>query len=189
MSRDIYYKYKSEYLQMRRMFGGTRIDISTITTSVRAYKYPSDDYGVIEDQLKSLYKVCEPDEEEFKPMVRDSIVVCLHHEDRVIGFLVITDTKILDDGSDTFTNKGGLRGVGGFFITSLCGDPRYRGISRPLFDWLYQHTRELGYSYLLLHASKARPHLRTFYEREDFRVNEEMTAKNTDFFIMSKTIA
>lgn len=74
------------------------------------------------------------------------------------------------------------------FITSLCGDNRYKGVAQPLFNFLSKYSAKKNYIYHLLHVSKERKYLKEFYEKIEFVIDKELTDNNDDFYIMHKYI-
>ena len=161
-----------------------RINILEKKFEILTYKYPSTKYNEIKNELINLYSKCEPDENLFKPLMKKSSVISIQYRKRIIGFTVITPNKLLKKGKD-YKKKGGLK-KNRLFLTSLCGNKKYKGMRPIIFDFLNQYSEENNYIYVGLHVSKERPWLKPFYEKNGFKNIDYLSKKNKDFFIMRK---
>ena len=161
-----------------------RINILEKKFQILTYKYPSKKYNEIKNELINLYSKCEPDENLFKPLMKKSSVIFIKYRKRIIGFTVITPNKLLKKYKD-YKKKGGLK-ENGLFLTSLCGNNKYKGIGPVIFKYLDQYAEEHNYTYIGLHVSKERPRLKLFYEKNGFKNIDYLSKINKNFFIMRK---
>jgi len=170
-SYKLYNKYKRKYLRLK--YGGhlnrnrTKIEYCKIET----VDYPSLIYNQIEQRLKALYKICEPDENDFN-LIDPSKIIVGYDNSMIQSFVILTDTSvILEQFPEDFEEKGGIlaENMKGLFITSVCGNiKKYYGLLTPLFEYIYNYCKQYGYSYLLLHVSRSRPVIRKKYEKQGF---------------------
>jgi len=149
--------------------------------------FPSEAYNKIVFELRKLYKLCEPDEPEFKPSFTPSQLIVGYSQERIASFLVISDTLEMqkDEPRKDFEQKGGLWGVNGLFVTSVCGDTEtYHGLLKELFAQLISFASAKRYTYLLLHVSSTRTWLLRKYEGLGFEKSGEFTDDTETFLIM-----
>jgi hypothetical protein len=178
--RKKYLKYKNKYFKLKNtMYGGDngeekkedRIDVSTIDdqdTSISILNTNSDDkYKNYLLQIQQLYKICEPDESSFEPLNEFSKIILLFHNDIIIGFLVITNTETLENDPE-FEDKGGIIGSKDLFVTSVCGNKKYKRVLPALLDELNIYKNNEGYQRIFLHVSMNRNGLSDYYNSLDF---------------------
>jgi hypothetical protein len=106
------------------------------------------------NELDNLYKKCVFKNgiySDFKLNNSKSIVFILKHNNKIIGSLQIDDFENL---TKAFYIKiiGALEDKKGLYLTFLCGDNDYKGITGPLFDSVNNYAKENGYEYILLEA-------------------------------------
>jgi hypothetical protein len=176
-----YIKYKIKFERLGKQVGG-RINIAKVNTKITKINYPSEKYNLHKKDLIELYKKCEPKEETFSPLLEKSMLLILKNNNFVIGFLVLTPTILLQK-DPKYYDKGGLDEPG-LFLTSLCGDSKYTGISNPLLNKLNAFSQ--SYTHILLHVSVARDKVKGIYERNGFVVQKIITLNDEKFYVMRK---
>ncbi len=152
--------------------------------------YPSHYYSEIGSELRELYRLCEPDEERFEPLISPSQLIVGHSQGRIASFLVASETlEIQRRFPADFEEKGGVLGRKGLFVTSVCGDNgRYYGLLEGLFVALKRFAADRRYTYLLIHVSGTRPWLVPKYERQGFRKSGEFMENGKTFSVMNMTV-
>jgi hypothetical protein len=124
---------------------------------IERVRYPSARYSEIESRLVALYAEIEPTEETFHPLdkLKCTVQILWAKTGELIAFDVLTNTKRLAAGETktSFVAKGGLVGRKGFFLTSLAGKRRYRGIASLMIAANVDEARRRGFDYILLHVS------------------------------------
>ncbi len=153
--------------------------------------FPSDAYDEIEFELRELYRLCEPDELDFKPLMSPSQLIVGYSQGQIASFLVVSDTlEIQRKYPEDFEQKGGILGSKGLFIASGCGNnKKYYGLLEKLGANLKSYAIEKGYAYLLLHVSSTRPWLIPKYEQRGFQKSGEFVENGETFSIMRGTLA
>lgn len=154
---------------------------NTFRYSCKLYKYPSEQYNKLKPELQKL-----SGDFNFSPISKESYILCAFNEDVLIGFIVIVDLELLDDDTDVFIEKGGIRNRPGLFITSLYKNNNYKDVKKILLENIYIYSRNNDYVYLLTHVAKDNIKLTEFYKTENFEINKKLTRQNDVFSIMYK---
>jgi|SaaInlStandDraft_3_1057020.scaffolds.fasta_scaffold06220_3 hypothetical protein len=179
-----YKKYKTKYKTIKE---DNRINIENIKSKIFLINYPSEQYDYYKEKIISLYKKCEPDEKTFIPLMDNTKIIILSDvtKNNIFGFLALTSTKIIQKMfPDDFYYKGGLSSPG-LFMTSLCGNNLYKGVSNPLIKKLNKFKK---YDYILLHVSTKRKKVHNIYKKHGFNDNGIINIDDETFHIMRKTL-
>jgi hypothetical protein len=82
-------------------------------------------------------------------MINDlAYLFILKDNDKIIGMVQIVDINIVKDIID-FESKGADMYKKGLYLTSLCGDANYNGVTKPLFDEIDKYAKNNNYKYAL----------------------------------------
>ncbi len=149
--------------------------------NIQIIKYPSDIYSSIKQELIELYSKCEPDEDHFKPYMSNSYLLIVLYNKKIIGFTVLTPSRLLQKYKN-YSLLGGLKKKG-LFVTSLCGDNKYKGIAEFIFNTIDNYR---DYVYLFLNVDKERLWLKKMYEKNNFVNIDYLSNKNKNFYIMRR---
>jgi hypothetical protein len=106
------------------------------------------------NELDNLYKNCVFDDNIYSDFTLNnskSILFILKHNNKIIGSLQIDD---FDNLNKMFYINfvGALKDKKGLYLTFLCGNKDYKGITEPLFYAVNNYAKENGFEYILLEA-------------------------------------
>lgn len=166
--KNKYIKYKTKYTDLKREMNH-RIAVADINTKTIIRSTLS---GKLKNNISALYKICEPGEI-FVGLTDYSICMMLKDVDKnlIIGFMILTEMSFLQAmelNTDSFITKGGIPNKKGLFLTSLCGDPNYKGVTEPLMNKLDNYVKNNKYEYVCLHVSNKRPKVEHLYSSFGF---------------------
>jgi ribosomal protein S18 acetylase RimI-like enzyme len=135
-----------------------RIIVSDIETEIIPVKS-------ISKEIINLYKKAELDDENNIVLPSsESIIMTLLHNKKIIGLLVLTPSESLKRYAN-YWELGGLL-ADGYHISSLCGDPLYKGVAKRL---IYAIPRT-DVKYLYLTVDQDLPYIRKLYEKFGFEI-------------------
>lgn len=126
--------------------------VSEIETKVEMIN--NNNFSNYKKDLDNLYKKCVFSDgiySDFKLNNPNSILFILKNNNKIIGSLQIDDfdklnKKFYVDAIGAIYNKKGL------YLTFLCGDDNYKGITKPLFDAVEKYAVNNNFEYILLEA-------------------------------------
>ena len=139
-----YIIYKTEYFKN---------NISDIKTTIKILdKNNINDY---KKELDELYSKCVYSDNiictDFKLNNNDSKLFVLMNDNKIIGSLQIDDFDNLN--KQFYVNYlGAIDNKKGLYLTYLCGNNNYKGITKPLFEELDKYAINNGFEYILLEA-------------------------------------
>jgi hypothetical protein len=133
-------------------FNNFKIKVSDIETKVEIIN--NNNFANYKEKLDNLYKKCVFSNgiySDFNLNNSESLVFILKTDDTIIGSLLIDDF-------DKFNKKfyvntiGAIEDKKGLYLTFLCGNDNYKGITKPLFDSVEEYAKNNNYKYILLEA-------------------------------------
>jgi hypothetical protein len=140
------------------------INVKNIDTKVQIIN--KNDFNNYKEKLDNLYKKCvfsngvHPD---FNLNNSESLVFILQRsfkidpavkkENEIIGSLQIDDFDKLNK-KFYVDSIGALEDKKGLYLTFLCGDDNYKGVTGPLFEAVEEYAKNNNYEYILLEAKK-----------------------------------
>jgi hypothetical protein len=140
------------YLFFYKEYDNFKVLVSDINTQVEIIN--ENNFSNYKNELDNLYKNCvynnNNTETKFNLQNKKSIVFILKNNNKIIGSLQIDDFDNLN--KSLYLKKGAINNKKGLFLTYLCGDDNYKGITKPLFDSVYNYAKNNDYQYILLEA-------------------------------------
>ncbi len=128
------------------------IIVSNIDTTVQIIN--KNNFNNYKTKLDNLYKKCvfsNGIHSNFNLNNSESLVFVLKNDDNIIGSLQIDDFDKLNKDFYIKLLKG-IYNKKGLYLTYLCGDDNYKGITGPLFDAVEEYAKNNNFEYILLEA-------------------------------------
>jgi hypothetical protein len=128
--------------------------VSNIKTNVKMIdKKNFDNY---KKQLDKLYSKCVYNDNtvhnDFKLNHDESKLFILFDNNNIIGALQIDDFDNLNK-QYYVQSIGAINNKKGLYLTFLCGNDEYKGITAPLFESVEKYAKNNGFKYILLQAT------------------------------------
>jgi hypothetical protein len=139
-----YIIYKTEYFKN---------NISNIKTTIKIID--KNNFNDYKKELDELYSKCVYSDNiictDFKLNTNNSKVFVLINDNKIIGSLQIDN---FDHLKKQFYIKhlGAIHNKNGLYLTYLCGNNNYKGITKPLFEEVDKYASNNGFEYILLEA-------------------------------------
>ena len=192
-----YIKYKFKYINLKysKQIGGM-IDLKQPehieNTKIIQERFINNGSAINDPSiLKILNEAYKEDKTEFIPLSKEgceAIMWKILYKNELAGFGVTTDLTQFENDSN-FEIKGGIKGAKGLYITSIAGNPSYKGIVNILFKYIDKYAIDNNYDYLLLEAKKYDDnHLVGLYSRYGFIEIKELTEDGEVGTLMCKDI-
>jgi hypothetical protein len=131
--------------------------VSNIKTKVEIVD--KNNFNNYKNQLDKLYSQCVYNNNtvynDFKLNNDKSKLFVLLNNDNIIGSLQINDFDDFDNLNKKLYVQyiGAIENKKGLFLTFLCGNDEYKGITIPLFDEVDKFAKKNGFEYILLQAT------------------------------------
>lgn len=194
---DSYIKYKFKYINLKysKQIGGT-IDLKQPehieNTKIVQERFINNGSAINDPSiLKILNEAYKEDKKEFIPLSKEgceAIMWKILYKNELASFGVTTNLTQFEKDSN-FEIKGGIKGAKGLYITSIAGNPSYRGVVNILFEHIDKYAIKNDYDYLLLEAKKYDDnHLVGLYSRYGFKSIKELTDGGETGTLMCKDI-
>lgn len=152
-----YLLYKTKYLNLKNQIGGTKIALTKENTKIIQEIFINNGNKITDPSILKLFNnAYNADIKEFIPHSDkdgDAIMWKIYYNDNLVGFGVTTDLAQFEKYPN-FVSKGGIRDAKGLYITSIAGNPSYKGIVNILFKYIDEYANDNNYDYLLLEAKK-----------------------------------
>ena len=126
--------------------------VKNIETKVQIIN--NNNFSNYKTQLDNLYKKCVYNNgvhPNFNLNNSNSLVFILQHNNEIIGSVQIDDFDKLNK-KFYVDNIGAIEDKKGLYLTYLCGNENYKGITRPLFDAIDEYAKNNNFEYILLEA-------------------------------------
>lgn len=141
-----------------------RIVVSGIKYTIKIINYSKNNEYI--QQLENLYCSCEPKNIFNNKFENTKIFIIFDNDtdrnanaEKIIGFLFINPLIERNEKRFFKNPKNGL------YISKLCGDSNYKGISAPLFQEVYKYARMNKYKFVGLLVKKERHWVVNLYKK------------------------